>query len=291
MYQLKRYFISAYITLVAILSVVAAYQLISPEHDWGPALGLLLAAGPPFVFFLWLLILRPARTSAHPLGYTLLSAAGVIVTMLAAQQGNTAASTSFYLAALAFIGWYLYLRWYSRLPSPELDHLKPGQTLPGFTLESPSGQLIDSASFRGRPHIFMFYRGNWCPLCVAQVSEIAAQWQQLEQRGAQVVLVSPQPQEHTQALAKRFSAPMQFLCDPKNRAAHRLGIAAPGGLPFGLELFGYQADVVLPTILISDSESIIRYARISDNYRVRPEPEVFIQLLEQIERGEKPHVS
>lgn len=284
MSSLKRFFITPYLMYLMAATAYAVSGLINDSTALTAQLGLLLAAAVPMAFFMWLMFLKPARTSAHLLPFTLLSGAGVAIVMVVDYRSGGAVSTAFILAAIAFIGWYLYLRWYSRLPQPDLPHLAEGKILPEFQLQNANGETVSSTEFRGSPHILLFYRGNWCPLCMAQIQEVAGQWREIEQRGAKVVLVSPQSQKHTLTLAQRFDVPMQFLHDPSSKAALKLNIAAPGSLPLGMEVMGYDSNAVLPTVIISDSEGRILYAHLTDNYRVRPEPETFISVLD----GHKP---
>jgi hypothetical protein len=70
----------------------------------------------------------------------------------------------------------------------------------------------------------------WLDFYAALPGTIGAQYRQLAQRGVEVLLVSPQSQDHSQSLATRFDAPMRFLSDPGNRAALALGILAEDGL-------------------------------------------------------------
>jgi hypothetical protein len=51
------------------------------------------------------------------------------------------------------------------------------------------------------------------------------------------------------------------------------------GLPFGMQLLGYDSDTVMPTVIITDDEGKIIFADLTDNYRVRPEPETFMRVL------------
>ncbi|MCG8612348.1 MAG: redoxin domain-containing protein, partial [Pseudomonadales bacterium] len=129
--------------------------------------------------------------------------------------------------------------------------------------------------------LIIFYRGNWCPLCMAQIKEVSAQYQQLADLGVAVALVSPQPHENTRNLAKKFSVPFKFLVDTENAAAKKLGIFAEDGTPKGLELLGYDSDTVMPTVIITDAQGNIIFADLTDNYRVRPEPDTFIQILKE----------
>jgi peroxiredoxin len=149
--------------------------------------------------------------------------------------------------------------------------LKEGSQLPEFPLESLDGTAISSRDFMSSPHLLLFYRGNWCPFCTAQIEELAATYQRLEKMGLTVVLISPQPIEKNQRLAARFQIPMIFLRDPDGIAVKQLGIQHEWGTPMGLQLLGYESDSVLPTMLITDAKGHIIFSDQTDNYRVRPE--------------------
>jgi hypothetical protein len=47
-----------------------------------------------------------------------------------------------------------------------------------------------------------------------------------------------------------------------------------------MEPLGYEADSVLPTVLITDPYGTIIFADLTDNYRVRPEPSTFLAALD-----------
>ena len=50
-------------------------------------------------------------------------------------------------------------------------------------------------------------------------------------------------------------------------------------MPLGMEIFGYKSETVLPTVIITDEEGKILFLDQTDNYRVRPEPETFFEVL------------
>ena len=125
----------------------------------------------------------------------------------------------------------------------------------------------------------MFFRGNWCPLCMCQVKEITKQYRELAELGVRVALISPQPHHNAQLLSARFDVDFDFLVDPGARAAKTLGIFHANGVPAGLELLGYARDTVLPTVVVADREGKILFSDQTDNYRVRPEPSTFMSVL------------
>ena len=139
---------------------------------------------------------------------------------------------------------------------------------------------MSSESFLGQPTAFVFIRGNWCPLCVAQVRELAAEYQSLAARGIGVALISPQPLDETRALAERFGVDFRYLTDPGAAAAASLGIRHDGGVPPGVTQLGYEADTVFPTVIVIDESGTVVFSDQTDDYRVRPEPALFITALD-----------
>ena len=92
-------------------------------------------------------------------------------------------------------------------------------------------------------------------------------------------MISGQPHEKTEALARRFDVPFRYWVDVDLRAAKRLGIFHAGATPLGFEVLGYDSDGVLPTAIVVDAEGTILLADQTDNYRVRPEPQTFLDVL------------
>ena len=270
----------AYITGASLIGVYAAYMLYRSGLHFG-WLGAFLTTAP-FVGSVgwWMLSHSKPRTSAALTPYTVISFIGVALGFWSLRQAEADAAMALVLAVAGLVGFLIYLRWYSYFGREPSAALTIGQALPEFELEDADGNTVASSGFRGKPALYLFYRGNWCPLCMAQIKEIAGQYQKFAERGLAIVLVSPQPQGHTKRLARKFDVPFQYLVDTGNRVAEKLGIAAAGGLPAGMEVLGYDSDTVLPTVVICDAEGRIIFADQTDNYRVRPEPETFLAVLD-----------
>jgi peroxiredoxin len=219
--------------------------------------------------------LRPtARTSPDLVGLQAATAIGAAATWRFARRHPVAAT----LAGAEVVGWLAYTRWYSRFGRASPPALAIGATLPDDLpfVEHHRGPIV-AAELRGRPTVLLFYRGNWCPLCMAQIGEIAERWREVEALGAQVALVSPQDEAHTRGLAARHSVAFRYLRDDGLEAARRLGIVNTDGTPAGM--IGYDSDTVLPTLVVTDAEGRIVYADQTDNYRVRPTPDTVLAAL------------
>ena len=276
---LKSVFISAFVTWLVLLSLYAISQLVRGAEPFLSWAGLTLAAFAPLAFFLKAFIFRSPRTPRHPVGFSILGGLGLVLTMAMSYRFGQAAGDLHIWAGVTLLAWLAYLRWYSVFTNRDARALRVGSELPLFELESLDGQIVSSGDFRSKPHLILFYRGNWCPFCTAQIEELAASYRRLESMGVNVVLVSPQSNRKNQQLATRFEVPMTFLSDPSGKAAKQLGILHEWGTPMGLQALGYDSDSVLPTVILTDAQGRITFSDQTDNYRVRPEPEVFEALI------------
>jgi hypothetical protein len=65
-----------------------------------------------------------------------------------------------------------------------------------------------------------------------------------------------------------------------------LGIFSKNGIPFGFQVMKYESDTVMPTVVITNSKGEIIFADLTNNYRVRPEPETFLRVLDAMKDNE-----
>lgn len=275
MNYLKRSFVVPYF-LAQIVVVMHSILAIGNEGVLTAWLGALIATLPAAAVFVMIMLGYFARTSEN---LPLILVGGALGTVLAFTLPSVHPLPVFYASVVGLMGGVLYIFWYSRFGERDNSKLRLGTLLPDFTLYQTSGEPLHSAQIRQSPALLLFYRGNWCPLCMVQIREIAEQYRELEQRGVRVYLVSPQPQTQTRSLADKFSIPMHFLVDRDLAVAKSLNIAVDNAVPLGVS--GYDADSVMPTVIISDEKGEIIFADLTDNYRVRPEPQTFLRILDQ----------
>ncbi|MCH8135006.1 MAG: AhpC/TSA family protein [Proteobacteria bacterium] len=276
---MKSIFVSFYMMAAIVITAIAGQSLwVTRDYlSWG---GVLLVTAPFVVFLGRLMIFQNiARTSARFPTLIVLGIAGVVLASWGYARGGSLAAPL--LAIVAWVGFVVYSYWYSSFGRQPSEQLQIGNSLPNFELTDVTGQNVSSSSFSDKPTIWIFYRGNWCPLCMAQIKELVADYKELQSRGVRIALISPQPHNNTIALAKRFDAPFAFLTDEGNRAAHALGISHPDGLPMGMQLLGYDSDTVLPTVIITDKGGRVLWAHETDNYRIRPEPGIYLAVLRE----------
>jgi peroxiredoxin len=277
MNRAKSIFISAANTMWAYFTYVFVMEILANGTALS-ILGLFFISLLPLGFFMSLLALKPvARTSRSLKVFTSLIFIGLALISTEFYLGN--ASTLVLIIALVSMAvWILYIRWYSYLPPSRIE-INVGDSMPELTFIDNEGNQVLSTDFAGKRVLYMFYRGNWCPLCMAQIKEISVQYRELEKRGVEVLLISPQPVGHSIDLAKKMKVNFRFLTDKENQVARMLKIDQKYGTPFGMEVFGYKSETVLPTIIIADEKGKILFLDQTDNYRIRPEPDTFLKVL------------
>ncbi len=292
MNKIKSLFIGIFPMLAMGVSGYGIYQLFSSGINfiW---LGAILITLPIILFFSRVMMFKNmARTSSHfplltlvailGLGLSIYGYTSTVYNPLDNTGTNRSNIAGISLACTGFVFFMLYNFWYSSLGrKPVNQSLQLGNKLPSFIVNDIHGNPVDSTTFEETPAIFIFYRGNWCPLCMAQIKEIAAKYKQLSAKGAKVILCAPQPEKNTQTLANKFDVPFIFVTDVGNRAAQTLGIEMKNGLPAGMEMLGYDKDTVYPTVIITNKQGIIIYSDLTNNYRIRPEPDDFIEVLDK----------
>lgn len=261
-----------------VLMFVASLVMLVVSNDKTAWLGAAIST-LPLPILMGQLMFRPVpRTSENLPLLMLIAAIGVMIAGWEQFIEETSGWGPTSVALAAAIIFLMYVYWFSRFGRFDNASLMVGSKLPGFSLKDLDGKPFTSSSLAGSPAVVIFYRGNWCPLCMAQIREIADRYQDMAAMGIQVALVSPQSDEHTRDLAARLDVPMTFLVDEGNKVAEQLGIAVSHGVPMGIS-GDYDPDTVLPTVIVSNENGTILFSDQTDNYRVRPEPDVFLAIL------------
>ncbi len=273
--QIKRWYAIPYFLMCLIVTAQSVvYHLNSNTFSWS-WLGVSVAIAP-LVVFMAIVYSLPWSGIANYIAIPVVAAfVGALLAVIEMRPLPT-----FYTLFFGLGGVLLYIFWYSDLDRPDNPLLKIGAKLPDFTVLSADGVELHSSAFLGRKTLYIFYRGNWCPVCQAQIQALAEQYQEIQRRGVAVVLISPQTPQRSAELAQRLNVSMQICTDTDSRAAKRLGIYHHHGVPLGI--LGYGSDTVLPTTLIADENGNIVYADLPDNFRVRPRVQTLISALDGV---------
>lgn len=102
-------------------------------------------------------------------------------------------------------------------PSP----LTNGETLPDLTLPSVSNGTVSLSEYvKGAWSVVLFYRGNWCPFCNAQLNAFQRKLPEFEKLGVRIIAISADPlDEAQQTVAKHhLTFPVLYGANPASTA-------------------------------------------------------------------------
>ena len=154
--------------------------------------------------------------------------------------------------------------------------LKTGSALPDFHAADEQGNPVRSTELHGAPAVILFVRGNWCPFCSRQVSNLTQHYRDIVDLGARLILIAPKPLETTRRVAEFFKVEFDFWLDEHLTVTKQLGLLHEDGVPgdFNKE---YGKDTVWPTALVVDAAGIIRFTELSREISDRPDPSVLLR--------------
>jgi peroxiredoxin len=140
------------------------------------------------------------------------------------------------------------------------------------------------AAAGARPAVIVFYRGAWCPYCNLTLRTYRDQLHPaLTDRGIGLIAVSPQKPDGSLTAQETNDLQFPVLSDPGNALARQLGILLPARTPdlraaqekLGTDLHAVNADgtenLPMPTVVLIDAESRIRWIDIHPDYTTRTE--------------------
>lgn len=276
---IRSYFLPALIVYSVVVTVAGAMLLPFTPH-MGIWVAVTVATAQITLYFAWLYLANVPRTSPGLMGFTIGIFAATMYSIYTSYDQQVASAAPL-LALIALSGWMAYVGWYSDLGNRSKEGVRLGKNLPSLELEDYDGNPLRTSDWKGQKRLVIFYQGNWCPICTAQVNELSQFEEQFKQRGLRITLISPQPHELSRRHAKRVGMDYDFLVDVDNRAARKLGILNEHGLPKGFEVLGYDSDVPKPTTFVLDEAGKVVFADLPTNYRLRTRPQDILSALDE----------
>lgn len=277
----KRYFpVPFFILAGAVLfySLFKIYTLgIADALAW---IGVLATSLPTNIFVLSLLSKQFARTKRNLPITQIMTYVGLAITIVLSVSTHVILPSI--LALVITVGLITYIYWYSLYDNFISNKIAINEPLPDFHIYTQTGERVNFSSLNQDPALLLFFRGNWCPLCMVQIQEVVESYKELNRRGVSVYLIGSQNEKHTANLAKKFDVPMTFLADKNNEAGKILDLTHKDGTPWGMDMLGYNKDTLLPTVIMTNKQGNVVMFEQTDNYRVRPEPQFFLNAYDRL---------
>lgn len=169
--------------------------------------------------------------------------------------------------------------------------LAVGAKAPEFELADGGGKPFRSAEALARGRLVVsFYRGRWCPYCVAELESLQAILPQVQAAGASLVAISPQTAQQTYFTTDQHQLGFPVLSDPGNQVARQFGLVYR--LPQELERL-YRAifinlplangdeswELPIPATYILERDGTILFAYADADHMRRAEPAELVDRL------------
>lgn len=104
--------------------------------------------------------------------------------------------------------------------------LEKGAIIPSVEVRTVAGEIVDLKDHvQGKPAIFIFYRGGWCPYCNTHLSEIQTIDGELEALGVQIYGISPDRPEKLKKTTQDNELSYTLLSDSSASAIRAFGLA------------------------------------------------------------------
>ncbi|GAA4017852.1 peroxiredoxin-like family protein [Hymenobacter fastidiosus] len=99
-------------------------------------------------------------------------------------------------------------------PARTAAPLAVGSVAPAFKGKDAAGRPVELKQLLKKgPVVLYFYRGQWCPYCNKQLSQLQDSLQLLTAKGAQVVVITPETQQNIGKTAKKTRAAFPIVQD------------------------------------------------------------------------------
>ncbi len=169
--------------------------------------------------------------------------------------------------------------------------LPVGAQAPDFELPDHNGNAVALASLLAHgPVIAVFFRGRWCPFCVAQLEAWQEFLPRIQAAGASLLTISPQTVNQCFFMRDQHKLTYPLLSDAGNRVARQFGLVyrVPDSqrelyartfvnLPFLNGDPGWE--LPLPATYVIGGDGRILYASADPDYTVRPEPSELLSII------------
>ncbi|NMO98071.1 thioredoxin-dependent thiol peroxidase [Paenibacillus lemnae] len=132
-------------------------------------------------------------------------------------------------------------------------NLETGQTVPDFTLPGSNGEDISLSSFRGKKVVVYFYPKNMTPGCTDEACGFRDAHEELEQKGAVVIGISPDPLKSHSKFIEKYGLPFLLLSDEEHQVSELFGVWQLKKM-YGREFEG----IVRSTFLIDEEGRLAR---------------------------------
>jgi len=235
----------------------------------GSVFGLLGAALVLGFGIRWMQLMQRSRIPADVSAYLLASGAGALLGLGAFVFGTGIPGGI--AAAVALAGGIAFLALYAASGQVRsAPAVRVGGPVLDFTATDDTGAPFALASLRGRPFLLKFFRGHWCPYCVAELRRWEEMRPELEAHRIAIVTVCADTADQIRKGRAKHGLRAVMLPDPGLALTDRYNLRNPKNFA---PKPGLIIPLPIPTTILVDAEGIVSWIDQATDYMHRSDPE------------------
>ena len=161
------------------------------------------------------------------------------------------------------------------------DGLKVGDKAPQFQSADNTGKSFNlKTQLKSGDVVIIFYRGQWCPYCNKQLSQLNDSLSLITAKGATVIAISPETKENVGKTVGKTKASFSIISDSAMAIMKMYKVSFPVdettqikyknyGIDFSKANGSNGANLPVPATYIVGKDGIIKYVFFNPDYKVR----------------------
>ena len=174
----------------------------------------------------------------------------------------------------------------------ECDGLSVGDKVKDFKVTDQNGNTIQlSELLKKGKVVVVFYRGQWCPICMPHLRKLQKGLMEVEKEGASLLIITPEKQENIQKTMLKTSITVPIIYDENYKIMEDFDVAFLPGK--GLRIMyntllranlkdAHSDDsqtLPVPATFIIDTDSTVKWRHFDRDYKKRSKIDDILQNL------------
>jgi len=165
-------------------------------------------------------------------------------------------------------GFFSLLTFMSGLPAQRAA-VAVGSKAPDFCSLDADGRSFILSGLSGSRVLLKFFRGTWCPYCVADLRLWSQRREELQELGLKLVAVSHDSVEELQRFKRGHDWDITLVADPDLEIIRRYNLQNRNFTPKG----GPFRDMAIPASILIDVDGKVLWMNQATDFRVREHPD------------------
>lgn len=174
----------------------------------------------------------------------------------------------------------------------ECNGLSVGEKVKDFNAKDQNGNTVQLSDLLKKGKVvIVFYRGQWCPICMPHVKKLQKDFGKIKDKGACILLVTPENQSHIKKTVKKTHVEIPVLHDKDYQIMKAFDVNfKPTAVQrfvyntlLGADLKNAQSDdseiLPVPATFVIDTNGTIIWRHFNRDYKKRSRVQDILELL------------